>query len=216
MKQEIIQGDCLEVMKTFPDKHFDLVLTDPPYGIDIGKMSFTSGKEGGVAKRKDYRGMADWDKYKITSEIMTEIMRVSKNQIIFGGNYYTEMLPPTKSWIVWDKKTDEKYSNDFADCELAWASSGQARVFRFLWSGMLQENMKNKEIRYHPTQKPIELMKWCLQRYAKDGDTILDPFLGSGTTLLASKALGLTATGIEISPEYCEVARKRLEQDSLF
>lgn len=158
-EQKIIQGDCLEVMKIFPDKSFDLVLTDPPYGIDIGGMNFTKNTRGGIAKRNYYRGMADWDRYTPSQELFNEILRVSKAQIIFGGQYFTDKLPKKGMWLVWDKRTDEKYSNDFADCEFAWTSEDKpSRVFRYLWSGMMQQDMKNKEIRYHPTQKPIPLM----------------------------------------------------------
>jgi len=213
----IYQGDCLEIMKTFEDKSVDLVLTDPPYGIGINKMGFTNNLQGGVAKRTDYKGMADWDSVKLTKDYFDEIFRVSKNQIIFGGNYYTEFLKPKSCWIVWDKRTADKYSNDFADGEMAWTSFDKPmRIFRFLWSGMLQENMKHKETRHHPTLKPTELMKWCLEKYSEDGDTILDPFLGSGTTAVACKQLNRNYIGIEISEKYCEIARERLKQEQLF
>ena len=206
--------DCLEFMKTLPDKCIDWVITDPPYGIDIGAMNFTSGKAGGVAKRNDYRGMADWDNLKIEKEYFDEIFRISKNQIIFGGNYYTDILPPTKSWLIWDKKTEDKYRNDFADCEMAWCSTGQARVFRFLWSGMLQDNMKQKEPRFHPTQKPTDLMGKIISYYTKDEETIFDPFCGAGAVLIASKLLKRNYIGCEISKEYCDIAEQRIKSIS--
>lgn len=115
--------DCLEFMKQVPDDYFDLVLTDPPYGIKIGKMSYTNNVNGGVAKRNDYsKHDKDWDKQTPSIEIFKEILRVSKHQIIFGGNYFADILEPTSSWLIWDKRVEDKYSNDFADCEMAWTS----------------------------------------------------------------------------------------------
>ena len=210
MNQQIIQGDCLEVMKGFADKSFDLVLTDPPYGIGAANGVGGGSKRGFVKK---YEG--DWDNYIPTKEVFDEIFRVSKNQIIFGGNYMTEFLPPRASWFIWDKR-EGLPERPFADCEMAWVSEGSpARIFRFKWDGMIQENMKDKEFRHHPSMKPIELMKWCLSRFP-DSLTVLDPFLGSGSSLVACNQMQIKGIGIEISPEYCEIARKRLEQESLF
>lgn len=140
---------------------------------------------------------------------MTNFSELAKNQIIFGGNYFTDKLPPTKSWIVWDKRTDERYTNSFADCELAWCSKGVARVFRFLYNGMLQQNMKNKEIRFHPTQKPVELYRWLFKNYAKPGDRILDTHLGSGSSRIAAYDAGLDFTGCEIDKEYFDLQEQR-------
>lgn len=140
--------------------------------------------------------------------------RISKNQIIFGGNYFVENLQNSSCWIVWDKNNN---GNNFADCELAWTSFKSAvRKFKFTWNGMLQENMKNKENRVHPNQKPVPLMQWCIQNYSKETDVILDPFLGSGTTAVACKNLGRKFIGIEQSPEYCKIAEDRLRQEVLF
>ena len=225
--QTVILGDCLEVMKGFAEKQFDLILTDPPYGINVGGKprerervqvgigAVAFGKSGGKGfiPPKSYRG---FDDTQIPSkEVFNEMRRISKNQIIFGGNYFTEHLPPSSCWVVWDKDNAESF---FADCELAWASFPLAvRKFKWRWFGMLQEQMgENKEFRHHPTQKPIELFKWILENYSKEGQTILDPFLGSGTTLVAAKQLNRNATGIEISEDYCEIAKRRLEQSTLF
>ena len=208
---QIICGDCLEVMKTFPDKSIDLVLTDPPYGINENNEKNAS--RGKLAKTTDF-GHYEWDKNKIGKEFFSEIFRISKNQIIFGGNYYGSILGDTSCYIVWDKDNGE---NDFADCELAWASFKSAvRKFKFRWNGMLQEDMKHKEPRYHPTQKPVEFMKWILDKYSEPTDVILDPFLGSGTTVIAAKQLHRRYIGIEISPKYCEIAKQRLRQETLF
>jgi site-specific DNA-methyltransferase (adenine-specific) len=212
---KIHQGDCLEFMKQLPDKCIDLVVTDPPYGIDIGSMNFTKSITGGVAKRNDYTGMADWDKYTPDKECFDEILRISKNQVIFGGNYFTDKLPVGGQWIIWDKRVEEKYSNDFADCELAWTSGTKpTRIIRYLWSGMMQGNMKNKEVRHHPTQKPVEVMSKIIAIF--DGDIIFDPFAGSGTTLVAAKQLGRKFLGCELSEKYVAIANERLRQDYLF
>jgi site-specific DNA-methyltransferase (adenine-specific) len=208
---QIICGDCLEVMKTFPDKSIDLVLTDPPYGTDFDYYS--KGRGAGLAKSTDY-GNQDWNKEKLNCEYFSQIFRISKNQIIFGGNYYGSVLGDTSCYIVWDKDNNE---NNFADCELAWTSFKSAvRKFKWRWNGMLQEDMKHKEPRYHPTQKPVELMKWILDKYSQPTDLILDPFLGSGTTIIAAKQLHRRYIGIEISQKYCDVAKSRLGQEVLF
>ena len=182
--------------------------------VTVGIAAVPFGKGGDTRKiyPKSYRG---FDDTQIPSkEVFDEIMRVSKNQIIFGGNYFASYLGNSSCWIVWDKDNAESF---FADCELAWTSFPTAvRKFKWRWFGMLQEQMgANKEERHHPTQKPIELFKWILSNYAKEGQSIIDPFLGSGTTLIAAKQLNLNATGIEISPEYCEIARQRLSQNIL-
>lgn len=199
MKQEIIHGDCLEVMRGFPDKHFDLVLTDPPYGIGEDGGRFRDRKGGG--HRVLPKG--NWDKQRPSKEYFDEMIRVSKNQIIFGGNYFTDYLPVSRGWIYWGKKM----GGDFSDGELAWTSFDRVlKEFQFC------NKYKGKQ---HPTEKPLPLFQWILENYSHDVDTILDPFMGSGTTLLAGKSLGIETVGIEISPEYCEIARKRLEQDTL-
>ena len=135
---------------------------------------------------------------------------VSKNQIIFGGNYYTDFLPPTKSWVIWDKRNDDKLRNDFADCELAWCSKGVARVFRYLYNGMLQGDMKNKDERFHPTQKPTQIICQLLNYYTKENDLILDPFMGSFTTAVACHRLNRRFIGAELDKEYFEKGSKRL------
>lgn len=206
----VIHWDSLEYMKTLPDKCIDLVLTDPPYWIDIWKMNFTSWANWWVAKRNDYRWKANWDSSIPDIEYFDEIFRISKKQIIFWWNYFTEILPPTKSWIIWDKRVEEKYSNDFADCEMAWCSEWQARIFRFLWSWMLQWNMKHKEKREHPTMKPKELFKWCLENYSQPWDIILDCFAWSWTTAVASIELWRKYIVIEKDEDYCNIIHKRI------
>lgn len=209
---EAFNIDCMEFMRTLPDKAYDWAVVDPPYGIGVGSMGYTNGVAivgNALAKRNDYSGHKEWDSAPPPKEYFDELFRVSKNQIIFGGNYFTDKLPPTKSWIVWDKRTDERYTNSFADCELAWCSKGVARVFRFLYNGMLQQNMKNKEIRFHPTQKPVELYRWLFKNYAKPGDRILDTHLGSGSSRIAAYDAGLDFTGCEIDKEYFDLQEQR-------
>jgi len=191
-------------MKTFEDKSVDLVLTDPPYGIGENNEQNLSRAHSTAAN--DY-GHSEWDNQPPSAEYFTELIRVSKNQIIFGGNYFE--LPPSPCWIVWNKKT----SGDFADAELAWTSFKSAvRMFEWLWNGYRQEDMVHKEERFHLTQKPLPLMMWCLEKYSKPGMTVLDPFMGSGTTCVACKKLGRDFIGIEKEPAYVEIAKKRLEK----
>ena len=204
---QIIQGDCLEIMRDIPDKSVDLVLTDPPYGI--GEANGKNRTRGLLATPKDY-GKSSWDDSIPAKEYFSEMMRVGKNQIIFGGNYFVEHLYNSPCWIVWDKDNGD---TDFADCELAWTSFKSAvRKYRFRWNGMLQENTREKEYRFHPTQKPVSLFEWILDNYSKPGMTILDPFLGSGTTAVACINTNRFFIGIEQEPQYVEIARKRVEQ----
>lgn len=208
--------DCLEAMKQIPDKYFDWGIIDPPYGLGVGSMAFTNGVsiigKTGLAKRGDYYKENDWDNEPPTQEYFDELFRITKNQIIWGGNYFADKLPPTKSWIVWDKRITDNMSNDFADCEIAWCSKGVARIFRYLWNGMLQGNMKNKEKRIHPTQKPIVLYEWLLKNYAKNGDKILDTHLGSASSIIACKKLGFDYMGFELDKEYFELLTKRINK----
>ena len=207
----ITNEDNIELMARYEDNYFDLAIVDPPYGISIHKMNYTQSTKGGVAKRNHYSNLTDWDKKAPTTEYFNELMRVSKNQIIWGGNYF--ILPLTKSWIIWDKKTQAKYSNDFAECELAWTSYNKpARIFRWLWSGMMQQNMKDKQKRIHPTEKPLKLYEWLLMNYAKAGDKILDTHLGSGSIAIACHNLGYDLTACELDKEYYNAAIKRIEQ----
>ena len=210
MTVELILGDCLEVMKSMEDKSVDVVITDPPYGI--GEDSFRVASRTKLAKTKDY-GKFSWD-VKVDKEIIDLMLSVSIHQVIFGGNYYANWLPPSSSWIVWNKLN----SGNFADCELAWTSHKRAvRKFDYLWNGMIKQQ---PEERFHPTQKPLVLMKWVIENYTKPGDTILDPFMGSGTTGVACVQTGRNFIGIEIDATYFAIAEKRIAeaqlQDRLF
>lgn len=184
---------------------FDVIITDPPYGISAAKNGTVGGEK--CAKVKDY-GKQEWDIEKLP-RIYLELMKyVSRHQIIFGGNYYGEYLGNTKSYIVWDKDN----TGNFADCELAWTSFDRAvRKIKHRWNGMLQQNMAEKEERFHPTQKPLPVMREIIEDYTNASDLICDPFMGSGTTLVAAKTLGRKAVGFEINKKYCEIAARRLE-----
>jgi DNA modification methylase len=201
----IYNADCREILPELPK--VDLVLTDPPYGI--GESMGKNKNRGLLASAKDY-GYSEWDKKVIDWDLIEMIIQNAKNSIIFGGNYYP--VPPSSKWLIWDKDNGD---NDFADCEMAWTNlKGSVRLFKYTWNGMLQENMKNKEIRQHPTQKPAPLMKWCIEQ-AGEPKTILDPFMGSGTTLRAAKDLNRKSIGIELEEKYCEIAAERLRQEVL-
>ena len=203
--------DNMLMMARYPDDYFDLAIVDPPYGIDIHKMSYTQSTKGGVAKRKDYSSVGGWDSNTPDNKYYSELFRTSKNQIIWGGNYFN--LPLTKSWLIWDKRTEEKYSNDFADCEMAWNSFNKpAKIFRWLWSGMMQQDMKNKEVRIHPTQKPVKLYEWILMNYAKEGDKILDTHRGSASLDIACHNLGFDLVTCELDTDYFNDGNKRLKQ----
>jgi len=199
----IIQGDCLEVMRGMDNNSVDLVLTDPPYGTDFDYYS--KGRGVCLADQQDY-GKQDWNKKLPDREAIDRILTVGKNAVIFGGQFFT--LPPSPCWIVWDKDN----TGNWGDCELAWTSfKTSIRKILWRWNGMLQENMSNKDKKYHPTQKPIGVMKWIIEKYTKPNDLILDPFCGSGTTCVAAELMGRNYIGIEISEEYCQIARKRVQ-----
>jgi len=206
-KIELHNCDCLEFMKTMPDKSVDCVVTDPPYGI--GENNKKNLSRGGFctpkwkrAKAKDY-GEFNWDSEAANQEQINHCLRISKNQIVFGGNFFN--LPPSPCWIVWDKLNGK---SDFADCELAWTSyKTSVRKFSYLWAGFLK---KNPEERYHPTQKPLSLMVWILENYTSPGDTVFDPFFGSGTTGVACVQTGRDFIGCEIDPGYFSIAQKRI------
>lgn len=210
--------DCMEYMQTLPDKTFDLAVVDPPYGIgENGSKNHTRGK---LAVAKNYKAFAGNDTQPPTAMYFEQLIRVSKNQIIFGANHFADKIPKPASscWIVWDK---ENGNSDFADCELAWTSFKTAvRIFRFRWQGMLQGNMADKEQRIHPTQKPVALYTWIYQRYAKPGDKILDTHLGSGSSRIAAYDAGLDFVGCEIDPDYFAAQEARYQahvaQMSLF
>ena len=208
--------DCMEGMKQFPDKFFDLAIVDPVYG-DVTQGGYMANKACNKAESTQYH-TALWKQPKTPPEYFSELFRVSKNQIIWGGNYFVEAINKnSQCWIVWDKDN----TGNYADCELAYTSFTTAvRKFKFRWNGMLQENMKNKEIRIHPTQKPVALYEFLLNNYAKPGDKILDTHVGSASSLIACHNLGFEYVGFELDTDYFNAASERLEsvkaQTSIF
>lgn len=197
----IYHGDCRKILPEL--KHVDLVLTDPPYGLETAKNKRANIQGGNaIAPSRDY-GYADWDNKIFDQDWINYIINMGTFACIWGGNYYEN--PPSPSWLVWDKQTGE---NTYADCELAWTNYGCAvRLKSHLWKGMFREG---KEPRCHPTQKPLKVIEWAIILSPKF-DLILDPFMGSGTTLLAAKQLNRKAIGIEIEEKYCKLAVERLE-----
>ena len=198
--QILVQGDCLSVMPLLGK--VDAVVTDPPYGIDAAKKGHIGTSKN--APVKDY-GAKDWDASPATVQHISIMRRMSQSQIIFGGNYF-EGLGPTSCWLVWDKQN----TGDFADCELAWTNLNKAvRRIYWRWNGMIR---KGNDVREHPTQKPVGVMEWCIKHLPTQAQTILDPFMGSGTTLVACAKLGRKGIGIELDPDYFEIACERVQK----
>ena len=201
---EYYNEDCMEGMKRYKDKHFDLAIVDPPYFAGAGDPSY-------------YRSRTCQSKAKPITETWNvpdenyfkELFRVSKKQIIWGCNYYAKYIPHT-SRIVWDKVND---GTPFSQAEIAsWSEGVKVYMYRYMWNGMLQQDMKNKERRFHPTQKPVKLYKWLLTNYAKKGDLILDTHVGSASSLIACYDMGFDAVGFELDKDYYEASKKRLEE----
>lgn len=205
-ENQILNMDCIDFLKNCPDNYFDLCCCDPPYGI--GEAKKNNASRGKLAIAKDY-GKKDWDDKIPTKEVFEQIKRVSKNQIIFGGNYFVEYLSNSSCWLVWDKNN---FGNDFADCELAWTNFKSAvRKYKWTWNGMLQEDMKHKDIRIHPTQKPLKLFEMILRDYSNENDLILDCFSGSGTTAVACHNLKRRFICIEKDKDYWKASVERLQ-----
>ena len=201
---KIHNGDCLEAMKEMKDNEFDLAIVDPPYGGNdaIGLKNNKSGKKQ-ATKRTDYKVFENVEPQK---EYFEELIRVSKHQIIWGVNFYNN-FNLSGGRICWDKK-----GTAFGRAELAYYSGSKSvNICEIVWNGMLQHDMKNKEVRIHPTQKPVKLYEWLLMNYAKEGDKILDTHLGSGSIAIACHNLGFDLTGYELDKEYFDNAIKRIK-----
>lgn len=199
MSLTITNEDNMLLMARYPDNYFDLAIVDPPYGIGAGSKNFINGTSKTV---KDYYKTNDWDLKRPSQEYFNELFRVSKNQMIWGGNYFSDLLPPFRCFVFWDKTI---HGNSYADGELCWTSfDNVARYFR--------ENIAqtNSEGRIHPTQKSIKLYKWLLDKYAKQGDKILDTHLGSGSIAIACHDYGFDLTACELDKEYFDKAMERI------
>lgn len=193
-KITITNEDNMLLMARYPDNYFDLAIVDPPYGIDAGKMTMGSGKH-------NFKQGKDWDNAIPKRDYFDELVRVSKNQIIWGGNYFP--LPLNNNWIIWDKLNPNL---SFSEAELAWCSiKKNVRIFK-RYSAMDDEDGKKQ----HPTQKPILLYKYCLEKYAKQGDKILDTHLGSGSIAIACHDYGFKLTACELDKEYYDKAIQRI------
>ncbi len=202
----IIHGDCREILPLLPAGSIDLVLTDPPYGINHPTNYHSRGR-GALAECHDYPPVFGDDE----PFDPTWLLSYGLPMVLWGANYYAHKLPPSSGWLVWDKLRPDAL--DQSTCELAWTNFIKGvRRYRFLWNGMIKAS---GEALVHPTQKPIALMRWVLTLRWTPAGTVLDPFLGSGTTLRAAKDLGRKAIGIEIEEKYCEIAAKRLAQEVL-
>ncbi len=194
-KITITNEDNMELMALYSDNYFDLAIVDPPYGINAGKMTMGSGKH-------NFKKGKDWDSSIPDDDYFKELFRVSKNQIIWGGNYFP--LPLNNNWVIWDKLNPNL---SFSEAELAWCSINKnIRIFK-RYSAMEDDDGKKQ----HPTQKPILLYKYCLERYAKQGDKILDTHLGSGSIAIACHDYGFELTACELDSEYYEKAIQRIK-----
>lgn len=202
MKSEVFNQDCMEGMKQFPDNYFDLAVVDPPYTDEFRVVNSEECAKLGNYKTESLNNNAPTDEY------FKEVIRISKNQIIWGVNYYKFYLGVGR--IVWDKDNTGNYS----DCELAYHSFGNVvRKFTFRWNGMLQQDMKNKEVRIHPTQKPVALYSWIYHNYLPNGGKVLDTHLGSGSNRIAAhKAGNIDFTAYELDKDYFEAQEKRYKQ----
>ena len=200
----IFNQDCLVGLKALPDKSIDLILTDSPYGkkADKGTNGF------GAAKNRRYSG--GWDGMIPPPELFSEMFRVAKNLIIFGGNYFGHLLPPSNCWIFWDKKGDVAFQNPFADGELIYTTFKKpVKRIVFKQQGFITDS---KDKRYHPTQKPTELVQQLIEMFSEPGQLICDPFLGSGTTAIAAVNSGRHYIGYEIDPGYFQICCDRLDE----
>ena len=205
-----LQMDCNEFMKGLKENEFDLNLSDPPYGIgEDGSKNHTRSK---IAKSKDYKAYSGNDSKAPDSHHFDLVKMKCKNMIVWGANHFIDNFPfniSSPCWIVWDKDNGQ---NDFADCELAYTSFRTAvRIFKYRWQGMLQQNMKNKQERIHPNEKPVDLYRWILQNYTKPTDTILDCFGGSMSNAIACHMERRKLTIIELDEDYFKSALKRFD-----
>jgi DNA modification methylase len=200
-RAKLYLGDCRDILPTLPK--VDAVVTDPPYGI--GEAAGKAKTRGKLAVAKDY-GNDAWDNAPVADDLLALVRAAGRWNVIFGGNYYD--CPAAKCWLVWDKVNGD---NDFADCELAWTNLPKAvRCIRYLWNGMLRE--RGAQRGDHPTQKPLEVMKWAIGHVPEPAQTILDPFMGSGTTGVAAIQMGRSFIGIEREERYFEAACRRIRE----
>jgi len=197
--------DCVAGMKEYPDKFFDLAIVDPPYGINEDGGNKNRGRKADNHKKIVIHKKKEWDSAIPDENYFNELFRVSKNQIVWGGNYMTKFLPPRMGWVFWDKRI----GGDFSDGELAWTSFNRAlRQFTYSYHG----DTKGGHSRIHPTQKPVALYEYLLKNYTKPGDKILDTHLGSGSSRIAAYKMDFDFYGFEIDQDYFEASEKRFKE----
>lgn len=206
---QVYNCDCVEYMKTLPDKHFGLAIADPPYGV-----SYARGKNGwGVCDNRPDLKDVKWDKEIPQKAFFDELLRVSDRVIIWGGNYFTHLLPVLKCWIVWDKCNGTTNKSVFADAELAWTNMTKVvKMFHLRQMGFISDTKDGKRI--HPTQKPTELYEWLIKNYAKEGDIIFDPMAGSFSPRIAAYRLGYDYVGCELDKEYFDKGNERFVNET--
>jgi len=212
---QITCEDNMELMARYEDNHFDLAIVDPPYGIGFDGNTTVKGKAGKAKtfSNKQHHTKKGWDNKRPSKKYFYELQRVSKNQIIWGGNYFADLLPAKKGWIYWDKKITNANNKNYSDGELAYSSFNCIlKKFTYDWIGFGYLNNPQKQNKIHPTEKPIKLYEWLLMNYAKEGDKILDTHLGSGSIAIACHNLGFDLTACELDKEYFDAAMKRLKQ----
>ena len=205
----------MEGMKEYPDGYFDLAVVDPPYGIGFDGNTTVKGNAGkaNTFSNTQHHVKKEWDAKRTSSAYFAELRRISKNQIIWGGNYYADLLPPKKGWIFWDKKITNANNSNFSDGELAWSSFDCIlKRFTYDWIGFGYLNNLQREKKIHPTQKPVALYLWLLNNYAKPGDLILDTHVGSASSLIACEKLGFNYVGYELDKDYYKAACDRLNE----
>lgn len=206
---ELIHDDCMNVMAKYPDKHFDLAICDPPYGIgaDVKNSAKEMKCRDSASLSKDY-GAQIWDNAVPGIKYFVELKRVSKNQIIWGGNYFG-CLPECKCFIIWDKLD---YGSDFADCEFAWTSFDEgAKIYK---QSRQSNQGRESSPRIHPTQKPVKLYRWLLQWFSNKEERIIDTHLGSASSAIAAQQMGFDFVGCEIDLDYYNAACKRFKEQT--
>ena len=211
---ELHNMDCMELMKRYPDNYFDLAIVDPPYGInyDGGKTIVGKAEKANTFNVIQHYEKKGWDKKRPNIKYFQELLRVSEDAIIWGGNYFADLLPASKGWIYWDKQITQK-SKLHSDGELAYTTfSRKLTKFSYGWIGFDYLNNPHNEKKIHPTQKPIALYRWLLDNYAKQGDKILDTHLGSGSSAIAAYQLGYNFVGCELDKDYFKAMEKRVKQ----
>lgn len=215
LKNTVILGDCMDYMVKMRDNEFDLCICDPPYFKEYGKKIYPGSEISTTGVKRNRFESKHWEVP--DQKFFDELIRISKNQIIWGINYY-DIQNIGHGRIIWDKQNDD---SSFSKAEIAYCSlHDSTQMFRYLWNGMLQQDMKNKEVRINPTQKPIALYKWLLKNYAKEGDTIFDSHAGSMSSVIASIEMGFSITASEIDKDYFNAGKNRVlnyfNQENIF